>query len=94
MDVGRTDGVQGPGGIHGPKPVNRSKPTQSVSGQQGDSVEISEMARLVSEATNLPNVRQERIEEIRQLVDSGKFDTPERLAGAIDEFLRENQDLS
>ncbi|MDP6957867.1 MAG: flagellar biosynthesis anti-sigma factor FlgM [Planctomycetota bacterium] len=94
MDIGRTDGVQGPGGIRGPKPVNRIQPNQPVSGKPADSVEISEMARLVSEVTNLPKVRQEKIDEIRQMVDSGKYDTPERLAGALEQFLKENQDLS
>ena len=94
MDIGRTDGVQGPGGIRGPKPANRIQPNQPVSGKPADSVEISEMARLVSEVTNLPKVRQEKVDEIRQIVDSGKYDTPERLAGALEQFLKENQDLS
>ena len=94
MDIGRTEGVQGPGGIQGPKPVNRIQPDKSVGNVPADSVEISEMARLVSEVANFPKVRQEKIDQIRQLVESGKFDTPERLAGALDQFLKENQDLS
>ena len=94
MDIGRTEGTQGPGGVQGPKNVNRIKPTQPVTGKPADSVEISEMARLVSEVANLPKVRQEKIDQIRQMIDTGKFDTPERLAGALESFLRENQDLS
>jgi anti-sigma28 factor (negative regulator of flagellin synthesis) len=93
MDIGRADGVQGPGGIRGSRQVNRPQHAKPAGEKPADSVEISDMARLVSEATNLPKVRQDKIDQIRALIDSGKFDTPERLAGAIDEFLRENQDL-
>ena len=93
MDVGRTEGSQGPERIQGPKRVSKTSPSTSSSKAPTDSVEISDMARMVSEVLSLPQVRQEKIQQIRELIDSGEFDTPERLKGAIDHFLEENQDL-
>lgn len=94
MDVGRTEGVGGPGRIDGPKPVSRiNPPAYTGATAPTDKVEISEAAHLISEALALPPVRTERIEEVRKLVESGKFDTDARLGGAIDNFIADNGDL-
>jgi len=45
---------------------------------------------MIAELTSMPKVRQDRIEAVKKLVESGQFDTKERLAGAIDNLLREN----
>lgn len=94
MDVGRTEGVGGPGRVEGPKQPSKVTPSQIPSTPPpADKVEISESARLVSEALSLPQVRTERVEEIKKLIESGRFETDERLQGAVDQFLEENRDL-
>ena len=94
MDVGRTEGVGGPGRVEGPKKPSSIKPTQPpASPSKADSVEISEGARLVSEAMALPQTRAERIEEVKKLIESGRFENDERLNGSVEQFLRENPDL-
>ncbi len=88
MEIGRTEGVQGPGNVQGPRKTAPASPTSPT--QPGDRVEISETARMIAELTSMPKVRQDRIEAVKKLVESGQFDTKERLAGAIDNLLREN----
>ncbi len=94
MDVGRTEGIGGAGRIEDPRKISRTSPTQGASSPPpADKVEISEGARLISEALTLPQVRADRIEEVKRLIDSGKFETDERLQGAIERFIQENRDL-
>lgn len=93
MDIGNTRGVGGPDRIEGPRGPSRIPPPQTPSATPADKVDISDRAHLISEALSLPAVREERIDEIRALVESGRFDTDARLEGAIDRFLQENRDL-
>jgi len=94
MDIGRTDGVGGAGRIEGPqRPHKIMPPAYTQKTGPTDRVDISAQAHLVSEALSLPASRTERIEEVRQLIESGRFDTPERLEGALTRFLEENPDL-
>ena len=94
MDIGRTEGVQGPAPIDPSKKVGKTqKAADASSTPLTDKVEISDGARLLSEVLGLPGVRQEKIEAIKQLIEDGKFDTEERLQGAIDELLKENPDF-
>lgn len=93
MDIGRTEGVGGPGRIEGLRTPPRAESPEPSSSRMADRVEISEAARLISEALSLPGVRADRVAEIRSLIQSGKFDTEARLEGAIRKFLEENRDV-
>jgi anti-sigma28 factor (negative regulator of flagellin synthesis) len=42
---------------------------------------------------SLPQVRSERVAEVRKLIESGRFDTDTRLEGALKKFMVENSDL-
>ncbi len=93
MDIGRTEGVGGPDRIEGKNRPPKTGSSSSGSPSPTDKVEISEGARLISELTSMPATRTEKIEQLRQVVESGEYETDERLEGAIDNFLRENGDL-
>ena len=95
MDIGRTHGVGGPERIEGPQKAARTTPPQVPGAPTlpGDKLEISSHAHLVSDALALPQVRLDRVEEVRRLIESGQFDTDQRLEGALDRFLEENPDL-
>jgi flagellar biosynthesis anti-sigma factor FlgM len=93
MDIGRTEGVGGPGRIEGSQRISKADSTAPASSSPADKVEISEQARLVSEALSLPPVRAERVEEIRKLIQSGLYETDARLEGALQKFLEENRDV-
>ncbi len=93
MDIGRTEGIGGPGRIEGPQRTPRVTPQGPPTAARADKVALSDHAKLVSEALSLPFVRAERVEEIKKLIESGRFETDERLEGALRKFLEENKDL-
>ena len=94
MDIGKTDGIGGPGRIDGPNKITRVTPPITPSGpSSADQVVLSQKAGMISKALSLPEVRAERVAEIKKLIESGRFDTDARLEGALDRFLVENSDL-
>jgi hypothetical protein len=94
MDIGRTDGISGPGRIDGFQPVSKPAAPGGAAGTGPvDRVELSISSQIISEALSLPAVRSERIDEVRQLLASGQLDTDARLEGALERFLAENRDL-
>ena len=94
MDIGSTEGIGGIGRIQGPqKPAHISPSSYLQPAGPEDKLDISMEGQLISQARALPATRLERIDEVRKLIESGRFDTPQRLQGALDRFLDENPDL-
>ncbi len=94
MDIGRAEGVGGPGRIEGaPRAARTTPPAHAPGAAPADRVDISPSAHLVSEALSLPPVRADRVEEVRRLLAAGRFETDARLEGALDRFLAENLDI-
>jgi hypothetical protein len=94
MNIGKTDGVGGPGRIDGPNKITRITPPVTSSGpSSADQVDLSQKAGMISKALSLPQVRSERVAEVRKLIESGRFDTDTRLEGALKRFVAENSDL-
>jgi hypothetical protein len=94
MDIGRTDGVGGPGRIDGIRPLARAAKAYGTEGPRGaDQVSLSAKAELIGKALAMPSVRLDRVEEMKRLVESGRLETPERLEGAVKGFLAENPDV-
>jgi len=87
--------VQGPGGVSGPQRINfhrieAQRPAElSATGPVADRAEISEVARLLNKLAEVPDIRMDRVAELRQLISSGQYETPERIAGAVDRILEE-----
>jgi hypothetical protein len=93
MDIGNASGVGGAGRIEGPQNVGKIKPPISpASSGSTDKVDLSAHAKIASDALSLPAVRAERVDEIKKLIQSGRFDTDARLDAALDGFLAENRD--
>jgi negative regulator of flagellin synthesis FlgM len=95
MEIGRPEGVPGPGRIERPKvprTIPPSAPSPSPVGKT-DSVEISEIGHFISQASQLPQIRSEKVEAIRKEIEQGRFETPQKLSDAIERFLEENPDL-
>ena len=90
MDIGNTHGIGGAGRIEGPqKPQRALPPAYTQAAGRTDKVDISERAHIASEVLGLPDVRMERVEQVRRLIESGRFDTMDRLQGALDRFVAE-----
>ena len=94
MDIGKTDGIGGPGRIDGPNKIQRIKTSiASARASSADKVDLSQKAAMVSKAMSLPTVRAERVAEVKKLIESGRFETDARIEGALNRFFYENADL-
>lgn len=88
MDVNGISGVGRAAPLSGARPaagVETPAPTDALAPQ--DEVQISSEARKLDELSRTSGVRQERIEQIRQEIADGTYDTPEKLDAALDKFL-------
>lgn len=92
MDIGKTEGVGGAGRIEGPHKLGRVTPPASTPSTAADKVEFSPHAKITSDALALPSIRAERVAEIKNLIQSGRFDTDARLSQALGRFIAENGD--
>lgn len=87
--------ITGPGGISGPrriqsKKVERSGPAEGAAAAGStDKVEISEASRFLQGLEKIPSVRIDRIRDLRRQIESGQYETPEKLSKAIDKLIEE-----
>ena len=91
MDI---QGMGGPGRVDGVQRVNKiAKAYAAADVKAADRVSISPEAGLIAKALAIPEVRQDRIQEIQAQIKSGTYETDARLGGALDRFMVENPDL-
>jgi negative regulator of flagellin synthesis FlgM len=88
--------IYGPSQLHGPQsiaaphgtrptqPMNRPEPSQIV-----DEIDISEAAQLVEQVRQLPDIREDRVEAVRQQIAAGTYDTSDKLDAAVARLLDE-----
>jgi hypothetical protein len=89
MEINTTGGISGPDPIQ-PNRLSAGKiRPASKEPAAADRAEISEHARFLSKIRDVPPVRKEKIEALRALIAAGKFETKERIAGAVQKLLEE-----
>ncbi len=88
--------IHGAGGTQGPQPIfPRLAPFSVDAGQTvqagvpRDHVEISPLGRMLEGIDRLPEIRHEKVEEIRRQIASGVYETPEKLELALDRLIDE-----
>jgi len=88
--------INGPAHVHGPQPINsphRARDPQAApSSQQAtgvDQLDISPEADMVSRVREIPEIRAERVAEIRSAIEAGTYETPEKLEIAVGRLLDE-----
>ena len=88
--------IYGPAQVHGPQGIGaphmiraarNSSPVESSAIQ--DEVNISDTARLVEQAKQAPDIRQDRVNSIRAQIASGTYETPGKLDVAVSRLLDE-----
>lgn len=89
MDIGRTEGVHGPGRIEGKRAHAVTPPQVRPTQDAASRAEISPIGRLVSETLSLPDIRMEKVTEFSRLLKAGLYLTDDRLLGAIEKFRQE-----
>ncbi|MGD0382312.1 MAG: flagellar biosynthesis anti-sigma factor FlgM [Thermoguttaceae bacterium] len=89
--------VYGPTQLHGPQSIGaphnvRNTPPPAKTENTTtihDSVEISDAARMVEQTRDIPDIRQDRVNSIRQQIAAGTYETEAKLNAAVDRLLDE-----
>lgn len=94
MDIGATGGVGGMNSIPGAQRIHRTAAAAYTARAGGaDKVDLSGPGQLISKALSMPSVRMDRVNEVKHLMEAGKFDTEQRLEAALEKFALENSDI-
>jgi negative regulator of flagellin synthesis FlgM len=88
--------IYGPSQLHGPQAISAphgARPAQPTSrpeaAQITDEVNLSEAAQLVEQVQQLPDIRADRVEAVRQQIAAGTYETSNKLDAALDRLLDE-----
>ncbi len=88
--------VYGPAHLHGaqsigsPHAARVSRPAEPAAGSPiQDELQISDAGRLVEKVHELPEVRQDRVDQIRAQIADGTYETDEKLQIALGRLLDE-----
>ena len=90
MEIHGPGQINGPHSIQAPQRIQASKP-ESVSVDQGplDQVDISTEADLISQVHDLPDIRADRVADIRAELEAGTYETDDKLDVAVGRLLDE-----
>ena len=91
MDIRGTEGVGRTPKIDRMKALKKtmSQPGTGEARSTSDAIELSEKAQLLSKLANISDVRWEKVLEIRRQIESGEYETDEKMEQAIDNMLSE-----
>ena len=88
--------IQGPSHLHGAQPINaphRTAHTEAPRGtsslSQVDQLDISPEADFVSRVSGMPDVRTDRVAELRAQIAAGTYETDAKMNVALDRLLDE-----
>jgi negative regulator of flagellin synthesis FlgM len=85
--VSQLHGAQSLGGPHNAR-LNSSQPaTRSASA--GDELQISEAGQLASRLADIPEIRADRVQALREAIQNGTYETDAKLNVALDRLLDE-----
>ena len=90
MEINGAGRIDSSEAIRGPQQARAIEPQQSTeSVHEMDQIDISPAAELVSQVADLPDIRADRVAEIRAQIDSGVYETEEKLDIAMGRLLDE-----
>jgi len=83
--------VHGPQGINAPHSVRPADNTPATrpSADVADELQLSGPAQAASQLNDIPAIRQDRVDSIRQAIAQGTYETPDKLSKALDNLLNE-----
>ncbi len=88
--------IYGPAHVHGAHAINSphmtrtNKPAPESQVQAtGDQLELSEAGQIASRLSEMPDIRADRVAEIRAAIAEGTYETDEKLTAALDRLLDE-----
>jgi flagellar biosynthesis anti-sigma factor FlgM len=85
--VSQLHGAQSLSGPHN----SRVNPSQTVarSASAGDELQLSEAGQLASRLADIPEIRADRVQALREAIQSGTYETETKLSAALDRLLDE-----
>ncbi len=88
--------IYGPGGAQGPQAIYPRLADFSIDGGSTvhaglprDQVEISPLGQMLDGIGRLPEIRHEKVEELRRQIATGSYETADKLESALDRILDE-----
>ena len=88
--------IYGPSQLHGPQSITAphgARPAQPMSrpkaAQIADEVDISEAAQMAEQIQQMPEMREDRVEAVRQQIAAGTYETSDKLNAAVERLLDE-----
>ena len=89
--------IYGPSSVHGAQNISGphtnlragSTSGSTSSSSSTDELHLSDAGQLASQINDIPDVRQDRVNALRTAIQSGTYETTERLSGAVDRLLDE-----
>ena len=88
--------IYGPSQLHGAQSIGTPHATRAAqpmarpeAAQIADEVDISQAAQLVEQSHQLPDIREERVETVRQQIAAGTYETSDKLNAAIERLFDE-----
>lgn len=88
--------IYGPSQLHGPQSIGAphgARTPQAAARPESvgihDEVQFSDAARLVEQVQDLPEIRQDRVDAVRQQIAAGTYETSDKLNVALDRLLDE-----
>ena len=75
--------------LQGSKATETTQSSQDAGKSKADTVEISDSARYLGEIKKLPDIRLDKVQQARELIAAGQYETTERIDGTVDRLLAE-----
>jgi flagellar biosynthesis anti-sigma factor FlgM len=89
MQVNGLTSVHGAQAINAPHSIRPNAPPAARPAVGGDELQISSQGQILSRIADLPEVRQERIDQLRAAIADGSYESGARLETAVQRLLDE-----
>lgn len=88
--------IYGPTHLHGAQPISAphrgrvdSAPQTTSVSQGSDQLDISDAGRVMNMLSEIPDIRQDRVNQLRAAIAGGRYETDDKLGAALDRLLDE-----
>ncbi len=91
MQIYGTSQLHGAQSLSGPHNSVKANAAGSVSSASSasDELSLSSAGQLASQLNDIPDIRHDRVNALRAAIQSGTYETQQRLSGALDNLLDE-----
>ncbi len=88
--------IYGPAHLHGAQPINAPHSSRMTNGQPAsqaspiqDELQLSNAGQLIDKVHDLPEIRQDRVDQIKAQIADGTYETEEKMDVALGRLLDE-----